>query len=76
MRTRLVSVEADDDVRKVQETVTKYDLLALPVVDKAGVLLGIITVDDVMETAFPDRSGLDSFTDFMTGSRPRRRWRP
>ena len=37
----------------MQETVTKYDLLALPVVDKDGMLEGIITVDDVMETAVP-----------------------
>jgi len=76
MLTRIVSVEAEDDLRKVQEIVTKYDLLALPVVDEQGVLLGIITVDDVMETAFPDRGGLESFTDFMTGSKFGRRWRP
>lgn len=75
MLTRIVSVEAEDDLRKVQEVVTKYDLLALPVVNEQGVLLGIITVDDVMETAFPDRGGLESFTDFMTGSKFGRRWR-
>jgi CBS domain-containing protein/sporulation protein YlmC with PRC-barrel domain len=69
MRPRVVSVRGDDDLRKVQEMVTKYDLLALPVVDEQGVLLGIITVDDVMETAFPDRGGLESFTDFMTHSK-------
>lgn len=76
MLTRIVSVEAEDDLRKVQEMVTKYDLLALPVVDEQGVLLGIITVDDVMETAFPDRSGLENFTDFMTRGKFGRRWRP
>jgi CBS domain-containing protein len=76
MHSRIVSVRGDDDLHKVQETVTKYDLLALPVVDEQGVLLGIITVDDVMETVFPDRGGLDSFTDFMTHSRPGRRWMP
>ena len=68
--------KADDDLRKVQETVTKYDMLALPVVDEQGILLGIITVDDVMETVIPDRGGLESFTDFMTGGKFGRRWRP
>jgi flagellar motility protein MotE (MotC chaperone) len=76
MSTHIVSVRGDDDLRKVQETVTKYDLLALPVVDEQGVLLGIITVDDVLREVFPDRGGLESFTDFMTGGRFRRRWRP
>jgi CBS domain-containing protein len=76
MRSRIVTVQADDDLRKVQETVTKYDMLALPVVDEQGILLGIITVDDVMETVIPDRGGLESFTDFMTGGKFGRRWRP
>jgi magnesium transporter len=76
MRTRVVTVRGDDNIKKVQETVTKYDLLALPVVDEQGVLLGIITVGDVMETVFPDRSSLESFTDFMTHSKSWRMWKP
>ena len=76
MRSRVATVRGDDDLRKVQETVTKYDLLALPVVDEQGVLLGIIRVDDVMETVFPDRGGLESFTDFMTHSKSWMRWKP
>lgn len=75
MRTRIVSARAGDNVKRVQEMVAKYDLLALPVVDDQSVLLGIITVDDVMETVLPDRSGLESFTDFMTRGRSRRGWR-
>jgi Mg2+ transporter MgtE len=73
-RSRVVTVQGDDNFKRVQEIVTKYDLLALPVVDEQGVLLGIITVDDVMETVFPDRSNLDSFTDFMTHSKSWMRW--
>jgi magnesium transporter len=65
MHNRVVSVNQDDDYRTVQETVTKYDLLAVPVVDEENVLLGIITVDDVIDTAIPDRSSLRNFTDFM-----------
>jgi CBS domain-containing protein/sporulation protein YlmC with PRC-barrel domain len=76
MRSRVVTVRGDDNIKRVQETVAKYDLLALPVVDEQGVLLGIITVDDVMETVFPDRGGLESFTDFMTHSKSWRMWKP
>lgn len=73
MRTRVVSVNHHDDERKVLETVSKYALLAVPVVDEKQVLLGIITVDDVIDTLLPDRSGLPNFADFMTRRRLRRR---
>lgn len=76
MLPRIYSVQGGDDVHRVQEMVMKYDLLALPVIDDAGVLLGIITVDDVMDTVLPDRSSLDSFADFMTRSKSWRRWKP
>ncbi|MBC7293098.1 MAG: CBS domain-containing protein, partial [Thermoleophilia bacterium] len=33
----------------VAETMTKYDLLSVPVVDEGGVLLGVVTLDDVIE---------------------------
>jgi CBS domain-containing protein len=49
-RREVVRVDADDADEKVAEVMERYDLLALPVVDEAGVLLGIITVDDVMRT--------------------------
>jgi magnesium transporter len=34
---------------EVVDLMSKYDLLALPVVDEQGKLLGIITVDDVVD---------------------------
>ena len=44
-----VLVVAPDDTReRVAEVVEKYNLLAVPVVDPAGALLGIVTVDDVL----------------------------
>jgi magnesium transporter len=42
-------VEADTDQEEVGNLFRKYDLLALPVVDAAERLLGVITVDDVLE---------------------------
>ncbi len=45
----VITVGPDDDQEDVAETMTKYDLLALPVVDETGKLLGIVTVDDALE---------------------------
>ncbi len=38
---------------EVLKRMLKYDLLALPVVDKEGRLVGTVTVDDVLEVAVP-----------------------
>jgi Mg2+ transporter MgtE len=45
----VITVDPDDDQELVAETMSKYDLLALPVVDENGRLLGIVTVDDALE---------------------------
>jgi magnesium transporter len=47
----LVSVRATDDRDSVLKTFAKYDRTALPVTDDQGYLLGIITVDDVLDIA-------------------------
>ncbi len=46
-----VSVSAFDDREHAVRVMQRYDLFALPVVDSDGVLLGIVTVDDVMDVA-------------------------
>jgi Mg/Co/Ni transporter MgtE len=35
------------------EKIAEYNLLALPVVDEAGEILGIVTVDDAIEILLP-----------------------
>ncbi len=45
----LFTAGPDDDQEDVAERMSKYDLLALPVVDERGVLLGIVTVDDALD---------------------------
>jgi magnesium transporter len=47
----LVSVPATATGRDVVAAFEKYDRVALPVVDAQGLMLGIITVDDVLEFA-------------------------
>ena len=49
MRHNIISVNALMDQEEVARIVSKYDLLAVPVVDDDGQLLGIITVDDVID---------------------------
>lgn len=49
METDPVSVKADTPIDDVALDFEKYDLVAMPVVDSIGRLLGRITVDDVMD---------------------------
>jgi len=49
METKLISVGPDTDQEEAAQLLLRYDLLALPVVDDQKRLLGVITVDDVME---------------------------
>ncbi len=49
MKTDVVSVTVDMDQEDVAKEVEKYGLLAVPVVDQEHRLLGIVTVDDVIE---------------------------
>jgi magnesium transporter len=69
MQTRLISVQPEDPEREVAETVNKYNLLAIPVVDKASRMLGIITVDDVLEMLVPDRGSLETFASIFVSKR-------
>jgi len=49
MRQNPITVPVDLNQEKVAATVSKYDLMAIPVTDKTGHLLGVITVDDVID---------------------------
>ena len=44
-----IAVRADADQEEVAQTVARYNLLAVPVVDDEERILGVITVDDVIE---------------------------
>lgn len=53
MRTEFQRANADETAQEVAQRIAEYNLLALPVVDEAGDILGIITVDDAMEILLP-----------------------
>ena len=49
MKKDPIAVRDSDSIEEVTETIEKYDLVALPVVDSIGRLVGRITIDDVMD---------------------------
>ena len=69
MQTRILSVSPQDSDREVAEIVNKYNLLAIPVVDDNLKMLGIITVDDVLEMLVPDRGSLETFASIFVSKR-------
>ena len=62
MSDRVVSVDVNEDQINVARTIQDYDFLAVPVVEETGELIGIVTVDDVIDVlndeAMQDYSGL------------------
>ena len=49
MTTDVVCVQTDMDQEEVARIVARYDILAVPVVDEGNRLVGIVTVDDVID---------------------------
>jgi magnesium transporter len=49
MTTDVFSVQTDMDQEEVARLVARYDILAVPVVDGSNRLMGIVTVDDVID---------------------------
>lgn len=55
MRTKFQSAEPNEPSEEVALKIAEYNLLALPVLDEGGEILGIVTVDDAMEILLPKR---------------------
>ena len=49
MDTKIISVDVDTPIDEVTMLIEKYNLVAIPVVDKINRLVGQITVDDIMD---------------------------
>ncbi|HAE38697.1 MAG TPA: magnesium transporter [Candidatus Riflebacteria bacterium] len=49
MHTEVLSVNVSTDQEEVAQIIQKYDLIAIPVTDEAGILVGIITHDDAID---------------------------
>jgi CBS domain-containing protein len=53
MEIKLKSVSPETDDMVVAEIISKYNLVALPVVDSENILLGVVSVDDVIDIILP-----------------------
>ncbi len=56
MERRLLTVRPDAPQEEVANLVSKYDVHAIPVVDPDGKLLGIVTVDDVIDVMVEEQT--------------------
>lgn len=54
MEDKVVHVHPDAPVEEIAQTLSDYNLLAVPVVDEENRLQGIITVDDALEEILPE----------------------
>jgi magnesium transporter len=62
----VVSVSTDMDQEDVAEVFRKYDLVAVPVIDRMGTLIGRITVDDIIDVIHEEA---DEDISLMAGTR-------
>lgn len=51
MEKNVLFARVDEDQDQVAKTIARYDLLALPIVDELGTMVGIVTHDDAMDVA-------------------------
>jgi magnesium transporter len=56
MRRRPITVEASDDQETVAQKIAKYNLLAVPVLEKDGSVVGFVTVDDVIDVMIEEQT--------------------
>jgi len=79
MERDVISVRINEDPIEVAHTIARYDLIAVPVVDAAGRLVGIVTVDDAMdlldpEVGEPSSSGSERAKSSVLGYVDRAAW--
>lgn len=53
MERKPKTVRPDADEKAIAEIISKYNLIAVPVVDEQRRLLGVVTIDDIMDRIFP-----------------------
>jgi magnesium transporter len=56
MRRKPITVNALDDQEAVAQKIAKYNLLAVPVLEKDGSLVGFVTVDDVIDVLVEEQT--------------------
>jgi magnesium transporter len=54
MTEKVVRVEAQDDQEEVARVIARYDLTVVPVVDEHEVLVGVVTIDDMVDVVIEE----------------------
>ena len=54
MVSNVIHVHVDAEIEEIAQTMERYNLLALPVVDEENRIQGIVTVDDTLEQVLPE----------------------
>lgn len=67
MFSQVVGVRVDEDQEVVARLAQDYDLLAVPVTDFSGVMLGIVTVDDILDIL--EEETTEDFNEFAAISK-------
>lgn len=71
METNVISAVTTDDQEEVANTFAKYDLIALPVVDRENRLVGIITVDDIVDIMQQETTeDIEKMAAILPGDKP------
>lgn len=71
METNVISAVTTDDQEEVTSTFAKYDFIALPVVDKENRLVGIITVDDIVDIIQEETTeDIEKMAAILPGDKP------
>ncbi len=53
MKRKIKTVTPETDEQEVAEIVSKYNLVAIPVIDSENYMLGIVTIDDIIDRILP-----------------------
>lgn len=69
MERKVIAAQDTDSDHLVAKMMTKYGLLAVPVIDLNGNMLGIVTVDDVLSLVLAERGKADAYSMFAVTSR-------
>ena len=72
MYAAAISVQVDADGEDVARTIQKYDLVVVPVVNNEGILVGMITVDDVLD--FIEEEQTEDMYMFGAAGKPSHRY--
>ena len=71
METNIISVQTHTDKEDVAQMFSKYDLLAMPVVDDENRLVGIVTIDDAMDVMEEEATeDIEKMAAIRPGDRP------